>query len=59
MREEITSEVVRAENLIDNIRKIHLQVQDTLERLQEKYKARNNQHKVKKHSKWEINYGTP
>jgi hypothetical protein len=47
-REDITGEVLKVKKFVENIRHIHLQVQDTLKALQEKYKARHDQHKSEK-----------
>ena len=48
LREDTPSEVVRVENFIDNIRQINLQVQEELKKLNEKYKERHDQLRVKK-----------
>lgn len=37
---------MRVEKFIDNIRKIHLQVQETIQNSYEKYKAKHDQHKI-------------
>ena len=51
VREDLTGDALRAENFIGKIRKIHLQVHETLQKSQEKYKARHDQHKTKNSSK--------
>ena len=39
---------MRNEKFIEKIRQIHLHVQETLQKLQEKYKARHDHHKTEK-----------
>jgi molybdopterin converting factor small subunit len=44
VREDLTRDALKAEKIVEKIRKIHLQVQETLKKLQQKYKARHDQH---------------
>jgi hypothetical protein len=39
VREDTMGEELKAEKFVENIRQIHLQVQETLKRSQERYKA--------------------
>jgi hypothetical protein len=39
VREDIKGDALRAENFVEKIRQIHLQVEETLKKSQEKYKA--------------------
>jgi hypothetical protein len=48
VREDLTGDALRAEFFIEKIRKIHIQVQETLQKSQEKYKARHDQHRKEK-----------
>jgi hypothetical protein len=48
VREDLTGDALRAEKFIEKIRQIHLQVQETLQKSQEKYKARHDQHRTEK-----------
>ena len=48
MRDNTIGEAVGDEMLINNIRQIHLQVQETLNKSREKYTARHDQHRVEK-----------
>jgi len=45
-REDLKGDVLRVEKLIEKIEKIHLHVQKTQHKSQEKYKARLDQHKI-------------
>jgi hypothetical protein len=38
-REDITAESLKEENFVEKIRQIHLQVQETLKKSQERYKV--------------------
>ena len=48
VREDLTGDALRVENFIEKIRQIHLQVQETLQKSQEKYKGRHDQHRTEK-----------
>jgi len=48
VREDLIGDALRAEKFIENIMEIHLQVQETLQKTQHKYKARHEQHIIEK-----------
>lgn len=48
VREDIIGDDLRDEKIIEKIRKIHLQVHETLQKSQHKYKARHDQHRIEK-----------
>jgi hypothetical protein len=48
VREDITGDALKAKNIVDKITQIHLQVQETLKKLREKYKARHDQCRTEK-----------
>jgi hypothetical protein len=45
---DLTRDALNVEKIVENIKKTHLQVQKTLHKSQEKYKARHDQHKTKR-----------
>jgi hypothetical protein len=57
VREDFTGEAFKVEKFVEKIRQIYLQVQETLKKSQERYKAQHDQHKTKNHSKWETKFG--
>jgi hypothetical protein len=48
VREDTIEEALKAEKIVEKIRQIHLQVQETLKKSQERYKARHDQHRIEK-----------
>ena len=48
MREDLTGDALKAEKCVEKIKKIHLQVQETLNKSKEKYKAIHDQHRTEK-----------
>jgi hypothetical protein len=47
VREDLTGDALKAKKIVEKIRKIHLQVQETLKKSREKYKARHDHHRTK------------
>jgi hypothetical protein len=41
-------DALKAKKIVEKIKQIHLQVQETLKKSQEKYKARHDQHKIER-----------
>jgi hypothetical protein len=48
VREDLTEDALKEEKNVEKINQIHLQVHETLKKSQEKYKARHDQHKIKR-----------
>jgi hypothetical protein len=48
VREYLTGDALKVEKIVENIRQIHFQVQETLNKSQEKYKARHDHHRTEK-----------
>ena len=48
VREDLIGDAMRAKIIVEKIRQTYLQVHETLEKSQEKYKAIHNQHKTNK-----------
>jgi hypothetical protein len=48
VREDLIRDALKAGKFVEKIRQIHLQVQETLKKSQEKYKARHDQHRTKR-----------
>jgi hypothetical protein len=48
VKEDLTRDALKAKMIVEKIRQIHLQVQETLKKSQEKYKDRHYQHKTKR-----------
>ena len=48
VRKDLTRDALRAEKIVEKIRKKYFQVQETFKKSQEKYKARHAQHKTEK-----------
>jgi hypothetical protein len=46
VRENVKGEALKMEKFVEKIRQIHLQVQWTMKKSQEKYKARHDQHEI-------------
>jgi hypothetical protein len=48
VREDLIGDALKEEKCVEKIREIHLQVHETLNKSQEKYKARHYQHRTEK-----------
>jgi len=48
VREDLTRDALRAKKFIEKIRHIHIWVQETLSKSQEKYKVNHDQHRTEK-----------
>jgi hypothetical protein len=48
VREDTSGEALKDGNFFDKIKQIHLKVHETLKKLQEMYKAQNDQHRIEK-----------
>jgi len=48
VREDLTGDASRVENFVQKNKQIHIQVQETLQKSHEKYKARHDQHNIEK-----------
>ena len=48
VREDLIGDALKEEKNVEKVRHINLQVQETLKKSQEKYKARHDQHRTKR-----------
>jgi hypothetical protein len=48
VREDLRGDALKVETFVEKIKQIHLQVQETLKKSQEKYKSRHDQHRTKR-----------
>jgi hypothetical protein len=46
--EDLIGDALKVEKFVEKIRPIHLQIQETLKKSQEKYKARHDQHRIER-----------